>query len=110
MVRARMAARGVMAVCAISLASLAWDAESRTRGIEIDKLAFGPAPKGLHVNDVVEWVNQDMFRHTATAADGTFDIDLPPGGKGRTTLRQAGVVSYFCRFHPGMKDRLEVAP
>ena len=108
--RAPKAARGAIAICAISLASLAWGAESRIHVIDVDGLAFGPASEVLHVNDIVEWVNQDMFRHTATASDGSFDIDLPTGGKGRTTLRQAGVVSYFCRFHPGMKDRLEVAP
>ena len=31
-------------------------AEPRVHEIEIDKLAFGPAPKVLHVNDSVEWV------------------------------------------------------
>ena len=82
----------------------------RVHEIEIDKLAFGPAPEVLHVNDSVEWVNADIFQHTATAADGSFDVDLPAGAKGRTILKRAGVVDYFCRFHPGMQGRLEVAP
>jgi plastocyanin len=55
-------------------------------------------------------VNADIFQHTATAADGRFDVDLPAGSKGRTILKRAGVVDYFCRFHPGMQGRLEVAP
>ena len=85
-------------------------AEPRVREIEINNLAFGPAPEVLHVNDIVEWVNADIFRHTATAADGSFDVDLPAGAKGRTILKRVGVVDYFCRFHPGMQGRLEVAP
>jgi hypothetical protein len=60
----------------------------------------------LHVNDIVEWVNADIFQHTATAADGSFDVDLPAGAKGRTILKRVGVVDYFCRFHPGMQGRL----
>jgi plastocyanin len=70
----------------------------------------GPAPEVLHVNDIVEWVNADIFQHTATAADGSFDVDLLAGAKGRTILKRVGVVDYFCRFHPGMQGRLEVAP
>jgi plastocyanin len=101
---------GALALCLLSFASPAWSAGPRVHVIEIDKLAFGPAPEGLHVNDIVEWTNADIFQHTATAMDGTFDIDLPAGAKGRAALEQAGVVSYFCRYHPGMKGRLEVAP
>ena len=79
-------------------------AEPRVHEIEIDKLAFGPAPEVLHANDSVEWVNADIFQHTATAADGSFDVDLPAGANGRTILRRPGVVTYFCRFHPGMLE------
>ena len=55
-------------------------------------------------------MNADIFQHTATAADGSFDVDLPAGAKGRTILKRVGVVDYFCRFHPDMQGRLEVAP
>ncbi len=85
-------------------------AEPRVHEIEIDKLAFASAPEVLHVNDSVEWVNADIFQHTATATDGSFDVDLPAGAKGRTILKRVGVVDYFCRFHPGMQGRLDVVP
>ena len=28
--------------------------------------------------DTVEWVNQDIFVHSATADDGSFDVELAP--------------------------------
>jgi plastocyanin len=89
---------------------LSYGREPKLLVVEIDKLAFGRAPAGLHVNDIVEWRNSDIFRHTATATDESFDVDLPPGSRGQVVLRRAGQIEYFCRFHPGMKGRLEVAP
>ncbi len=77
--------------------------------IILDKLAFGPAPAGLHVGDTVEWVNRDIFQHSATASAGGFDVLLPPGGHGRAVLRRAGTIAYYCRFHPGMKGQLNVS-
>ncbi|MGH6813067.1 MAG: hypothetical protein ACREDM_12260 [Methylocella sp.] len=108
--RRNILAGGALALSVLALGSPAPGAAHRTREIAIANLGFGPAPVGLHVNDIVEWANADIFRHTATAADGSFDVDLTAGAKGRTTLKRAGVVDYFCRFHPGMKGRLEVAP
>jgi plastocyanin len=107
-IRARIRTGGALALCLVSLA--ASGAGPRVHKIAIDNLAFGPAPGGLHVNDIVEWTNSDILRHTATATDGSFDVDLPAGAKGRTILKRAGGVTYVCRFHPGMKARLEVAP
>jgi len=109
-VRLNILAGGALGLAVLAFCSPSPGAEPRAHEIEIDKLAFGPAPEGLHVNDIVEWVNADIFQHTATAADGSFDVDLPAGAKGQTILKRAGVVDYFCRFHPGMKGRLEVAP
>ena len=109
-IRAEIRRREALAFCFFSLASPLWGANPQVHRIGIDKLAFGPAPDGLHVNDIVEWSNSDILRHTATATDGSFDIDLPAGATGRTILKRVGGVTYVCRFHPGMKGRLEVAP
>jgi plastocyanin len=102
--------REALAFCFVALASPSLGAGPQVHRIGIDKLAFGPAPGGLHVNDIVEWTNSDFLQHTATATDGSFDIDLPAGATGRTILKRAGGVTYVCRFHPGMKAQLEVAP
>jgi plastocyanin len=93
----------------ISLAPYA-RADGSVRSIVVNNLTFGQAPQGLRVGDVVEWTNADIFRHSATASDSSFDIDLPPGAKGRAVLKRAGMVNYFCRFHPGMKGKLMIEP
>jgi len=104
------------AIVAIGLGSVAIaTAQARqhapgTYTIVIDKMAFGPSPNGLHIGDAIMWVNHDLFRHTATAADGSFDLDLPPGKNGRVMLKRAGTVAFSCTFHPGMKGALVVLP
>ena len=110
MVRLNILAGGGLAFSVLAFGSPSPGAELRVHEIEIDNLAFAPAPDRLHVNDIVEWVNADIFQHTATAADGSFDIDLQAGARGRTILKRVGIVNYFCRFHPGMQGRLEVTP
>jgi plastocyanin len=76
--------------------------------IEMRNMAFGAAPSGLKAGDVIEWVNADIFRHTATARDKSFDVDLAPKKRARTVLKKAGAVSFYCRFHPGMTGQLQV--
>src|SRR2546430_12172796 len=109
-VRAKISRREALAFYFVLLVSPSLGADPKVHRIGIDELAFGPAPAGLRVGDIVEWTNSDILRHTATATDGSFDIDLPAGATGRTILKRAGDVTYVCRFHPGMKSRLEVAP
>lgn len=81
----------------------------RTYTIIIDKMAFGPVPAGLRAGDTIKWVNRDLFRHTATARDRSFDVDLAPGSSASTTLKRPGRIGFFCKFHPGMKGVLAVA-
>ena len=83
-------------------------AAPRTYTVVIDKMKFGAVPANLRVGDRVLWVNEDMFRHTATAKDKTFDVDLQPGAKGVSIVRKAGAISVLCRYHPGMRAMLKV--
>ncbi len=98
-----------MAMLGLSLAPLSQAAPPKTHEIEVKNNVFGRAPEGLHVGDVVKWVNNDKVEHTATATDGSFNVLLAPGGSGETQLKQAGVIDYFCRVHPYMKGKLTVA-
>jgi plastocyanin len=76
--------------------------------ITIAGLAFGRPPTTLRVGDVIVWVNTDIFQHTATARDGSFDVILPPKGRARIVLRRAGAAQFYCRYHPGMTGVLAV--
>ena len=81
-------------------------AGSAVHTVVIDTMRFGPLPANLRSGDVVLWVNKDLFRHSATARDGSFNLDLPPGTSGRTIVKRKGSIPFFCRYHPGMKGVL----
>jgi plastocyanin len=85
-------------------------APPHTYTVGIDNMKFGAVPAGLHPGDVIVWENRDIFRHTATAKDGSFNIDLPVRTKGKTVVKKAGAIPFFCKYHPGMKGVLKVAP
>jgi plastocyanin len=95
---------GVLAVAP----ALLMIAPSRTHTIIVDKMMFGPAPTGVRVGDTVTWVNRDIFRHSATARNHAFDLDLPPGGTGTTVMQTSGTFGYFCRFHAAMTAQIRV--
>ena len=76
--------------------------------IVIKDMKFGPPPKILKIGDRITWTNNDIFRHTATARNGAFDLSLAarhkPDGHPAKTRRRPGVL----RFHPDMMVRLAV--
>ena len=78
--------------------------------VVIAKMKFGPVPAELHVGDNIIWQNDDVLRHTATARDKSFDVELPPGTSVKTALSKSGTIAFYCRFHPGMTGTLVVAP
>jgi plastocyanin len=82
---------------------------ARTHVIRMNKMAFGPVPKTVRVGDTIVWVNDDFLRHTATARNRAFDVDLKPGAQARVVLKKPGEIAFYCRYHPGMKGRLVVA-
>ena len=83
-------------------------AAPREHVVVIDKMKFGPLAADLRKGDAIVWVNRDMFRHSATAANHSFDVDLPPGAKVKMVLRSTGSIAFICRYHPGMRGVLEV--
>jgi len=80
-----------------------------TYTIVIDKMRFGPVPKQLHKGDVIVWDNRDMFQHSATDK-GVFDLDIGAGKKAALRLTRTGAFPFMCKYHPGMKGVLKVAP
>lgn len=83
-------------------------AQADTIQVTIDKLVFEPAAVDARVGDTIEWVNKDVFAHTATVKGG-WDVMIPPKKSASLVLKDAGFVEYYCRFHPNMKGRIAVA-
>lgn len=84
-------------------------AAPKTYVVVIDKMKFGPVPAKLRKGDRIVWLNRDMFRHTATAANKSFDVDLPPNSKATTVVGSMGAIPVTCRYHPGMRTMLKVS-
>jgi plastocyanin len=93
---------------ALVLAATPAAAAPRTYTVVIDKLKFVAVPTGLHKGDSIVWVNRDFLRHSATAPDHSFDVDLPAGAKVKTVLNKTGTIPFVCRYHPGMRGVLQV--
>src|SRR5690348_8881715 len=90
---------GLVTGLAISMAfvpGLSSAKEPVTHRIVIAKMAFGPSPPGLHAGDTVEWVNEDIFLHSVTAEDKSFDVDIAPKATARVVVKNAGTIRYVC--------------
>ncbi|HVV66301.1 MAG TPA: hypothetical protein VHC42_12595 [Rhizomicrobium sp.] len=98
-------------LAALVAGSLTWalfaDAHAAQYSVVIANMKFGAAPRNARMGDVIEWRNDDIFRHTATVS-GLFDVDLKPGASGRVTLKKAGAFKVYCRYHPTMTMTLKV--
>lgn len=97
------------AVVALLLTAPPTAVAPRTYVVVIDKMKFGAVPVTVRRGDSIVWVNRDLFRHTATARNGSFNVDLPPKTKAVTLIRSAGAIAFFCRYHPGMTGVLKAA-
>jgi plastocyanin len=101
---------GRRVVLALALTVFAVPAHAATIQIVMQDLVFAPAEVTAKVGDSIEWVNKDVFAHTATARNGDFDVNLPAKKTVTSVLTKAGTVEYYCRFHPNMKAVLKIAP
>ena len=106
-----MAARAVFSTSIVIWAGLAVaSAHAETVRIAIAGPAFQPAETSAKVGDTVEWTNNDILSHTATASNGDWTVTMPAKTMGRVVLKKAGTVEYYCTFHPNMKGRIIVSP
>jgi plastocyanin/uncharacterized membrane protein len=77
--------------------------------VVIKQVHFNPPQMTVKVGDTVEWRNEDIFSHTVTADDGSFDSGLiDPGHSWQMTFNDPQTVGYHCRPHPNMKAMLSV--
>ena len=52
------------------------------RRAEIPQIA--PVATAAKVGDTIEWINKDIFVHTATARNGDWDVTMPPKKRRRS--------------------------
>src|SRR6476646_2936957 len=105
-----MAPRWVLPIVAALTLAMPVLADAATVQITMENLVISPAEASAKVGDTIEWINKDIFIHTATARNGDWDVTMPPKKTVTLVLKKAGLIDYYCRFHPNMKATLEVAP
>jgi plastocyanin len=103
-----------MATTAVTLSGLALAGVSASFAADyvvvIDRMKFGSVPAALHTGDTITWQNDDIFRHSATARDGSFDFDLPAKTSAKMVLGEPGTIEFYCTLHPGMTGTLVISP
>lgn len=73
----------------------------------IRNMKFEPTAIEVKKGDIVEWKNEDITPHTATAS--SFDSgSIGPEKSWRHTFTEAGNFPYICTFHPAMKAAVNV--
>ena len=106
-----MRSRRLVPIAALlSLAAMAVPAQAATIQIVMENLVILPAETSVKAGDIIEWINKDIFVHTATARNGDWDVTMPPKKTVTLVLKKAGAIDYYCRFHPNMKATLTVGP
>jgi plastocyanin len=81
--------------------------------VVIREFKFEPATVTVHIGDTVEWKNDDIVPHSATAERAekkpAFDsCIIRKGAAWRYIAREKGTYKYTCTFHPNMKGKLIV--
>jgi plastocyanin/uncharacterized membrane protein len=77
--------------------------------VVLKQVRFDPQQIAVNAGDTVDWENQDIFSHTVTANDGSFDSGLiEPGHSWQMTFKNPGTIAYHCRPHPNMAATLVV--
>lgn len=89
--------------------------------VHVRELAFAPDAVEVTVGDTIRWINHDIVPHTVTGDVGpdlgarpqpsrrAIDSGLLLSGQAFDFVpTMAGVVSYHCRYHPGMTGVLRV--
>jgi plastocyanin len=97
-----------VALAAISPAPFAAP-RPQTHTVIIENVQYNPVHLTVHRGDQVVWVNKDLFPHTVTATDKTFDSgSIEVSHSWTFQARKPGEFTYSCTFHPTMKGAIEV--
>lgn len=102
--------RARLIVVALICCAIATPVRAAAIQIIMENLEIKPAEVSAKAGDTIEWINKDVIAHTATAKSGDFDVTLPPKQTVSFVVKKAGVVDYYCRFHPNMRAVLKIEP
>src|SRR3981189_2630540 len=105
-----MTPRWIVPIVAALMLGMSVSARAATIQISMENMATAPAETSAKVGDTIEWINKDIFVHTATARNGDWDVTMPPKKTVTLVLKKAGAIDYYCRLHPNMKATLTVGP
>ena len=81
--------------------------------VVIREFKFEPAAVTVRAGDTVEWKNEDVVPHTATAdvvayKHGFDSGTILTGATWRYVAQMKGTYNYICMLHPNMKGKLIV--
>lgn len=97
------------ALAAVSLVASAATGAGRTHTVTIENMQFSPQELTVRRGDRVVWVNKDLFPHTVTAVDKTFDSgSVAANASWSYVASKRGDYPYGCTFHPTMKGKITV--
>jgi plastocyanin len=106
-------ASGAVAVAASAAgaATLAAAAAAKpvTHTVTIENMQFNPPALTVKSGERVVWVNKDLFPHTVTADNKSFDSgSIAANASWSYVAREKGEYAYSCTFHPTMHGKLTV--
>ena len=110
---ALIAAAGFPSLASASRSAGPGSAPQKMVTVAIRAFKFEPATVTVNVGETVEWKNDDIVPHTATA-DGEAQkpaLDsgtIQTGATWRYVARNKGTYNYICILHPNMKGELIV--
>jgi plastocyanin len=81
----------------------------KTYKVVMQVVGFDPPMLTVKPGDKVTFVNNDLFPHTATADDKSFDSkSIAPAASWTYVAGKPGTHTYVCIFHPNMKGTIKV--
>jgi plastocyanin len=72
-----MAIRWIIPIGALFVSLGLTSADAEALVITMQNMGIAPSESPAKVGDTVQWVNNDMFDHTATARNGDWDVTIP---------------------------------
>ena len=87
-----MMPRWTLPIVAVLVFGMSLSAHAETIQISMENLVISPAEATAKVGDTIEWINKDIFLHTATARNGDWDMTMPPKKTVTLVLKKAGTI------------------